>query len=136
MNALLHTKFKLVPGYPGTKAIHLALERREMMGAGGSTWAGLNSSDPDWIAKKLIRLLVQTGPRKEPDLPDVPLLKELPETQEGNRSRQWFLSQPASVTRIGLVRMFLPIASQPYAKPIPQPCRIRTSSQPPPSRDY
>ena len=85
MNALLHTKFKLVPGYPGTKAIHLAIERGEMMGAGGSTWAGLNSSDPEWIAKKLIRLLVQTGPRKEPDLPDVPLLKELPETQEGKQ---------------------------------------------------
>jgi tripartite-type tricarboxylate transporter receptor subunit TctC len=85
MNALLGTRFKIIPGYPGTKAIHLAMERGEVMGAGGSTWAGLNSSDPDWIAKKLIRLLVQTGPRKEPELPDVPLLKELPPTQEGKQ---------------------------------------------------
>jgi tripartite-type tricarboxylate transporter receptor subunit TctC len=84
MNALLGTKFKLIPGYPGTKAIHLALERGEVMGA-QSTWAGLLSSDPDWIAKKLIRPLVQTGPRKEPELPDVPLLKELPDSQEGKQ---------------------------------------------------
>ena len=84
MNALLGTKFKLVPGYSGTKAIYLALQRGEMMGA-QSTWAGLTSSDPEWISKKLIRLLVQTGPRKEPDLPDVPLLKDLPETEEGRQ---------------------------------------------------
>jgi tripartite-type tricarboxylate transporter receptor subunit TctC len=84
MNALLGTKLKLVPGYSGTKAIHLALERGEMMGA-QSTWAGLQSGDPEWIAKKLINPLVQTGPRKEPDLPNVPLLKELPETDEGKQ---------------------------------------------------
>ncbi len=84
MNALLGTRFKLVPGYSGTKAIHLALERGEMMGA-QSTWAGLNLSNPEWIAKKLVRLLVQTGPRKEPELPDVPLLKELPETEQGRK---------------------------------------------------
>jgi tripartite-type tricarboxylate transporter receptor subunit TctC len=84
MNALLGTKFKLIPGYPGTKALHLALERGEISGA-QSTWAGLTSSDPDWVAKKLIRPLVQTGPRKEPELPDVPLLKELPDTSEGQQ---------------------------------------------------
>jgi tripartite-type tricarboxylate transporter receptor subunit TctC len=84
MNALLGTRFRLIPGYPGTKAIHLALERGEIMGA-QSTWAGLNSSDADWISKKMIRLLVQTGPRKEPDLPDVPLLRDLPDTEAGKQ---------------------------------------------------
>jgi tripartite-type tricarboxylate transporter receptor subunit TctC len=84
MNALLGTKFKLVPGYSGTKAIHLALERGEMMGA-QSTWAGLTSSDPEWISKKLIRPIVQTGPSKEPDLPDVPLLKDLPDNERGRQ---------------------------------------------------
>jgi tripartite-type tricarboxylate transporter receptor subunit TctC len=84
MNALLGTKFRLVPGYSGTRAIHLALERGEMMGA-QSTWAGLNSSDPHWISNKLIRILVQTGPSKEPDLPNVPLLKDLPKTDEGRQ---------------------------------------------------
>lgn len=84
MNALLGTRFRLVPGYSGTRAIHLALERGEMMGA-QSTWAGLTSSDPHWIAKKLIRILVQTGTRKEPDLPDVPLLKDLPQTEAGRQ---------------------------------------------------
>src|SRR5262245_51596057 len=35
--------------------------------------------------EELLRRLVQTGPRKEPDLPDVPLVKELPETEEGKQ---------------------------------------------------
>jgi tripartite-type tricarboxylate transporter receptor subunit TctC len=84
MNALLGTKFKLVPGYSGTKTIHLALERGEMMGA-QSNWAVLNSSHPDWISKKRINSLVQTGPQKEPDLPDVPLLKEIPDREQGRQ---------------------------------------------------
>jgi tripartite-type tricarboxylate transporter receptor subunit TctC len=85
MNALMGTKFKLVPGYSGTKAIHLALERGEMMGAGGSTWAGLRTTDPQWIAQHFLNFLVQTGPAKEPELPDVPLLKELPATAEAKQ---------------------------------------------------
>jgi tripartite-type tricarboxylate transporter receptor subunit TctC len=85
LNALMGTKFKLVPGYSGTKAIHLALERGEMMGAGGSTWAGLRTTDPDWLAKHFLNFLVQTGPKKEPELPDVPLLKDLPTSPEGKQ---------------------------------------------------
>jgi hypothetical protein len=85
MNALLGTHFKLIPGYTGTKAIHLALERGEVMGAGGSTWAGLTTSDPDWVAKHYLNFLIQTGPQKEPDLPNVPLFKDLPATDEGKQ---------------------------------------------------
>src|SRR5262249_42031956 len=85
VNALLDTKFKLVSGYTGTREIHLAMQRGEMMGAGGSTWAGLTTTDQNWITNKLINLLIQTGPRKEPDLPDVPLFSDLVTTDEAKQ---------------------------------------------------
>jgi len=82
MNALLGTKFQLVPGYAGTGEIKLALERGEMMGSGGTTWAGLTISSQDLIAGHLIDLLIQTGPRKEPDLPAVPLFTDVVQSEE------------------------------------------------------
>jgi tripartite-type tricarboxylate transporter receptor subunit TctC len=82
MNALMGTRFKLVQGYAGTPEIHLAIQRGEMMGSGGTTWAGLQVSSLDLIEKNLLNFLVQTGPRKEPALPNVPLLLELAKSEE------------------------------------------------------
>jgi hypothetical protein len=77
MNALLGTKFQLLPGYAGTGDIKLAMQRGEITGSGGTTWAGLTLSGQDLIARKLIDLLIQTGPSKEKDLPDVLLFGDL-----------------------------------------------------------
>jgi len=96
MNAVLGTKFKLVQGYPGTPEITLAMQRGEMMGSGGTTWAGLQVSSLELIENRLVNFLVQTGARKEPALPHVPLLYELAMTDEG---RQIFsiVSLPSAV---------------------------------------
>jgi hypothetical protein len=85
MNALFGTKFKLVQGYSSTRDIQLAMERGEMMGSGGTTWAGLMVSSQDLIAKHMINFLVQTGARKEPELPDVPLFIDLANTEEAKQ---------------------------------------------------
>ena len=82
MNALMGTKFRLVQGYAGTPEINLAMQRGEMMGSAGTTWAGLQVSSPDLIEGKLLNFLVQTGARKEPGLPQVPLLMDLANTEE------------------------------------------------------
>jgi hypothetical protein len=82
VNGLLGTRFKVINGYAGTKEIHLAMERGEVMGRGGNTWASLTSSNQDWVAQKKINLLVQIGFKPEPEIAQVPLLIDLVKAPE------------------------------------------------------
>jgi tripartite-type tricarboxylate transporter receptor subunit TctC len=77
INEMVGTKFKPITGYGGTTQIHLAMERGEVMGRGGSTWASLKTANASWIKENKINLLIQVGFTKEPDLPQVPLLLDL-----------------------------------------------------------
>ena len=69
-------KVKLVSGYRGTNDIFLAIERGELDGACGISWATIAGLHADWIRDKKINVIVQAGLRKHPDLPDVPTLTE------------------------------------------------------------
>jgi hypothetical protein len=82
LNALLGTRFKPINGYTGTGQINLALERGEVMGRGGVSWASLQASNKTWIAQGKLDFLIQIGFRKEPDLAGVPLLQDLVTTQD------------------------------------------------------
>jgi tripartite-type tricarboxylate transporter receptor subunit TctC len=82
INGLLGTRFKVINGYAGTKEIHLALERGEVMGRGGNTWASLMSSNQDWVEQKKVNLLVQIGFKPEPEIAQVPLLIDLVSTPQ------------------------------------------------------
>jgi tripartite-type tricarboxylate transporter receptor subunit TctC len=75
-NALLGTKFKLVLGYQGTANMSVAMENGEVHGRGGS-WQVWPVSKPDWVRDGKIRVLVQAGLRRDPELSDVPLITEL-----------------------------------------------------------
>jgi tripartite-type tricarboxylate transporter receptor subunit TctC len=75
-NALLQTKFKMVMGYQGTAAMTMAMETGELHGRGGS-WQIWPVSQPEWVREGRIRVLLQFGLRRDPDLPDVPLITEL-----------------------------------------------------------
>jgi tripartite-type tricarboxylate transporter receptor subunit TctC len=76
MNALLGTRIKIVPGYPGGSQINLAMERGESMGR-WNTWSSWKVTNPEWIQSRKIVVLVQSSMKKHPDLPDVPLLIDL-----------------------------------------------------------
>ncbi|WP_090707448.1 MULTISPECIES: hypothetical protein [unclassified Beijerinckia] len=76
MNALLGTKIKIVPGYPGGAQINLAMEHGESMGR----WNTLTSwkvTNPNWIANKNIIFLVQSALNKPEGFTDAPLLMDL-----------------------------------------------------------
>jgi tripartite-type tricarboxylate transporter receptor subunit TctC len=83
-NNLIGTKFKLALGYNGNH-IDLAMERGEVHGRAGQSWAGWKSVRPDWIRDRKIRILAQLGLKRDPELPDVPLMSEL---AKDPRSRQ------------------------------------------------
>jgi tripartite-type tricarboxylate transporter receptor subunit TctC len=76
LNALLGTKFKVVLGYASTDS-RLAVERGEADGVCGLSWSTLKASNPEWIQKKLINVMAQTGAKPHPELPDVPLVVDL-----------------------------------------------------------
>jgi tripartite-type tricarboxylate transporter receptor subunit TctC len=76
-NTMLGTKFKIIAGYRGGGDINLAMERGEVQGRGSNAWASWKSIKPDWVREAKINILFQIGLKREPDLPDVPLLAEL-----------------------------------------------------------
>jgi tripartite-type tricarboxylate transporter receptor subunit TctC len=82
INELLGTKFKPINGYAGSAQIHLAMERGEVLGRGGNSWASVLTGNKSWVTEKKINFLVQVGAAKEPELPDVPLLLDLVKSDE------------------------------------------------------
>ena len=98
MNALLGTKFKIILGYPGGNDINLAMERGEVEGRGSNAWASWKSTRMDWIRDKKVNIIVQIGLKKEPDLPDVPLLIDLAKNED-DRAVLKLLSAPTTIGR-------------------------------------
>jgi len=98
MNALVGTKFKIVPGYPGGNDVNLAMERGEVGGRGSNSWASWKASHQDWIAQRKIYILVQIALKRAPDLADIPLMTELARNEE-DRKVLAFVSADTEINR-------------------------------------
>jgi tripartite-type tricarboxylate transporter receptor subunit TctC len=72
-NATMGTKFKIVTGYPGSGAVLQAMEKGEVEGIANYGLSNLLAKHADWIDGQQITLLLQTGDRRNPALPNVPL---------------------------------------------------------------
>jgi tripartite-type tricarboxylate transporter receptor subunit TctC len=70
-NGLLGTKFKVVSGYKGTKEGMLAMERGEVTGNVGITWASLKATGGEWLKSNQVRVFIQFGLEKHPELSGV-----------------------------------------------------------------
>ena len=81
-NAFLGTKFNVIFGYGGTPQLNLAMERGEIDGSGSASWAQYVIEGQRLVKERLIVPIIQVGLQKEPDLPHVPLLLDLAQTQE------------------------------------------------------
>lgn len=96
VNEMVGTRFRPIIGYAGSAQIHLAMERGEVLGRGGNSWASVQSSNPNWITEKKINILVQVGLEKEPELPQVPLLLDLV-TDEDRKAVVRMVSLPTAL---------------------------------------
>src|SRR5882724_1210696 len=65
-------KFKIVTGYKASNDVKLAMERGEVQGTFANGWSSIKTAEPEWLRDKKIRIIVQHGLRKLPELPDVP----------------------------------------------------------------
>jgi tripartite-type tricarboxylate transporter receptor subunit TctC len=73
-NAMFGTRFKMVTGDENASQVKLALERGEVEGTSANSWGDLKTQQPDWIADRKVRIIIQHGYRPQPDLADVPLI--------------------------------------------------------------
>jgi tripartite-type tricarboxylate transporter receptor subunit TctC len=76
-NAVLGSKFKIVPGYASTPQMNEAMERGEIEAVIGFGWFALNAQVPQWLPQGKIRLIAQFGLSRSHILPDVPLMLDL-----------------------------------------------------------
>ncbi len=96
-NRLLGTRFKMVQGYRGSVELDLAMERRETDGR-ANTWDGWAAAKPDWLARRWVVHLVQTGLSKLPEIGDVPLFLDLVK-DPADRQVAEFLSGATPISR-------------------------------------
>lgn len=99
LNRILGTKFKIIYGYPGGAAQDVAMERGELDGRSVNTWDSYKSLRPDAVKNGQLHVLVQIAMKKEPDLPDVPLLVDLVKGDPAKERIARFLSQGMSTSR-------------------------------------
>jgi len=98
-NALLGTRFKIIIGYTGSGPIDLAMERGELDGRATATWASIKFTLPAALKEGKLNVLIQMGLRKEPDLPDVPLLSDLVKGDDRKQPIADFMSLAVALAR-------------------------------------
>jgi tripartite-type tricarboxylate transporter receptor subunit TctC len=76
LNEVLHTKFKLITGYQGTKETMMAIERSEVDGRCGWGWSSLKSTAAEWVRDHKINILLQLALEKNPNIA-APLMMDL-----------------------------------------------------------
>ena len=90
---VLGLKYKLVSGYEGTTNIHLALERGEVQGVGANAWLSLKALNANWLADKSVKVIMQYGMDKHPDLPDVPTVFSLAKNEADRQALNLIVSR-------------------------------------------
>jgi len=90
LNRFAGTQFKIVTGYSSVGQVDFGIEKGELQGKIGFTWASLNSGRQlQWLQNGLVEVLVQLGAEKSPAIPaSVPLALDLARTKEDRQAMQ------------------------------------------------
>jgi tripartite-type tricarboxylate transporter receptor subunit TctC len=108
-NAVLGTKFKPVYGFNGMSEIVPAMRRGELESPGNNMWASAKRQMGAELRSGDVAVLLQTGLRKEQDLPDVPLFLDLVKGDPEKEPVAKFMSYAVSAAR--------PLAAPPGTPP-------------------
>jgi tripartite-type tricarboxylate transporter receptor subunit TctC len=106
-NNVVGTRFKAILGYQGAADSFLALDRGEVDGHADS-WDAFYTHRPQWAVENKVVYLLQFGPNRIADLPDVPLITELATNAEDKAAAEF-------LTNIGWVGR--PILAPPKLAP-------------------
>jgi tripartite-type tricarboxylate transporter receptor subunit TctC len=95
LNALAGTKFKIVTGYRGASDVDLAVERNEV-DARVSSWTAVKTTRGAWLSEGKIVVPLQTGLKRHPEIPQLPLVTELATSDDGRRILE-FMNSDSSI---------------------------------------
>jgi tripartite-type tricarboxylate transporter receptor subunit TctC len=109
LNATLGTKMKLINGYPGQNDAFLAMERGELDGYPSVFYSALTSTRPNWLRDKQAKAIVQYGPARLQELPNVPFATDLL-TNDDDRLLMQAASAPQALGRPLLLPPDVPAA--------------------------
>jgi tripartite-type tricarboxylate transporter receptor subunit TctC len=112
---ILGLKYKVISGYEGTTNIHVAMERGEVQGMGANAWMSLRALNTNWLDEGKVKVILQYGLDKNPDLPNVPTVFSLA-TNDADRQalklivsrleygRPFFLPPEVPAARVQILR--------------------------------
>jgi tripartite-type tricarboxylate transporter receptor subunit TctC len=96
-NAMLGTKLKVITGYGEINKVKLAMQRGEVQGVGDDGWTDLQADFAEMLHEHRLNILLQVGLKKEPELPDVPLLLDLAKTPDEKAAFDFITKSDASM---------------------------------------
>jgi tripartite-type tricarboxylate transporter receptor subunit TctC len=85
LNEVLGLKLKIIVGYESQTHAFLAMERDEINGYPSVFYSSLMATKPTWLKEGKVKLLVQMGDEKEPEIANVPFLSDLITKDEDKR---------------------------------------------------
>ena len=88
-NALLGGKLEIISGYAGTADVFLAGDRGEVEGS-CTALSAITASRPQWLTEKKVRIVLQYGGERLPELPDVPTAIEIAPDDETRAMLRFF----------------------------------------------
>lgn len=97
-NETIGTRLRIVSGYKSTNEVLLAMERGEVQGIGNSSWSNWRAGFSHYLSDKKVRILMQAGLKKHPELADVPLVLDLAKHDAGRQMLELFLA-PLTIGR-------------------------------------
>ena len=86
-------KLKIITGYSASPAVKLAMERGEIHGTFGNGWSDLKLQQPAWVKDGTVRILLQHGFTRHPELPEVPLFIDLAKTEVDRQALELLLAR-------------------------------------------
>ena len=94
-NNLLGAKFKVVNGYPGITEIGLAIEKGEVHGTCGSSWATMTTGHPDWLPNNVMKVIAEENLKAHPDIAklNVPLTPSFAKTEDARKIFDFVFTQ-------------------------------------------
>jgi tripartite-type tricarboxylate transporter receptor subunit TctC len=98
-NSFVGTKFSIIQGYVSAPEQNLAMDRGELDGRGAASWTSFKNLLTKEISEGKLNVLGQIGPRKEAELPEVPLLTDLVVGDPNKYGIARFVSQALTLSR-------------------------------------
>ncbi|MDB5642708.1 MAG: tripartite tricarboxylate transporter family receptor [Hyphomicrobiales bacterium] len=106
MNAAAGAKFKIIPGYPSSGDVLLALEKGEVDAASGLL-SHLTAAHKSWLDDRKVRIILSETVERSPLVPDAPAVGELGDTPE-DRAMLRLYATTASIGRAFLAPPDMP----------------------------